>query len=461
MLLNRRIFYPRIWQAIVLLLIGLGLQLAAGLIFGFIMVLSHIPMNDMTVILLAISPLCTLGAALIALPIGRNKLWPYIKNKFDSKLNFLYCLLFFLGVYFVTNVIAGLLATLLPSNDSLNTVFEQAFNNWIGILALVVFAPIAEELLFRGIILRGFLKNYKPATAVIVTAVMFGVFHLNIPQGITATILGMALGFIFLKTGSLWVCMFFHALNNGLSTALYYLTLNSNITDGQFLMVMIPVFILGIVSAIILFKKQNNISNIITERNEGLRLQAEYESIQAQRQAELQAQWQAQWQAQISRNNPYNFQEGGDYMGQNYQGQNYPGQNYPGQNYPGQNYQGQNMYGGNYMMGPLKHSGLGIASFVLSIIVILMYVIGYIIIKTSITVSVQAAVSASLTFGFMTIFGVVLNLTGIGLGIGGAVQKNYKKVFPILGLVLNILLILLFVILLIIGSNSLTNSYMY
>ncbi len=43
----------------------------------------------------------------------------------------------------------------------------------------------------RGIILEGFLNNYKPATAIIISSIMFGAMHLNIFQFVNATIGGL------------------------------------------------------------------------------------------------------------------------------------------------------------------------------------------------------------------------------------------------------------------------------
>lgn len=77
-------------------------------------------------------------------------------------------------------------------------------------------APIIEELLFRGILLNGLLNKYKsnPKKAIFYSAIMFGVVHLNIPQGINAFIAGLILGFIYYYTKSLKLTMFAHFINN-------------------------------------------------------------------------------------------------------------------------------------------------------------------------------------------------------------------------------------------------------
>ncbi|MGH2404412.1 MAG: lysostaphin resistance A-like protein [bacterium] len=80
---------------------------------------------------------------------------------------------------------------------------------------LVIVAPLTEELLFRGLILRGLLRHYTARTAIIASAVLFGVFHLNPWQFLGATVLGVLFAWMFVRTGSLHLCIFGHAFANG------------------------------------------------------------------------------------------------------------------------------------------------------------------------------------------------------------------------------------------------------
>lgn len=80
----------------------------------------------------------------------------------------------------------------------------------------IIQAPIFEELFFRGIILKGLLNKYEnsPKKAIIYSAIVFGVIHLNIPQGINAFIGGLILGFIYYYTKSIKLSIFAHIVNN-------------------------------------------------------------------------------------------------------------------------------------------------------------------------------------------------------------------------------------------------------
>ena len=83
-------------------------------------------------------------------------------------------------------------------------------------VTVAVFAPIIEEFFCRGIICRGLLSHYKsPWPAILWSAIIFAVMHLNPWQGIAAFLLGAWYGWIYYKTRSLKTTIFLHFLNNG------------------------------------------------------------------------------------------------------------------------------------------------------------------------------------------------------------------------------------------------------
>ena len=99
-------------------------------------------------------------------------------------------------------------------------------------LTAVVAAPILEELLFRGIILDGMLKRYSPAKAILLSSMLFGLVHINPVQVVNAFFLGLLLGWMYWKTGSLRPSMLMHAANNGL--AFVFLLLFPNVNESIF-----------------------------------------------------------------------------------------------------------------------------------------------------------------------------------------------------------------------------------
>jgi membrane protease YdiL (CAAX protease family) len=125
-----------------------------------------------------------------------------------------------IGMSMVLSEVDNLLRTVLPVPTWLVEILQNLFgapeNFWGSLLTLVVVAPLTEELLFRGLILRGFLGNYPVRKAIVVSALLFGAFHLNPWQFSGAVVLGAIFAWWFVKTRSLFPCLFGHALNNGL-----------------------------------------------------------------------------------------------------------------------------------------------------------------------------------------------------------------------------------------------------
>jgi membrane protease YdiL (CAAX protease family) len=91
----------------------------------------------------------------------------------------------------------------------------------VGALVLLVcVAPLTEEYLFRGLILRGLLTHHSRVKAVVFSAVAFGTFHLNLRQGFLALVIGLVFGWWYIRTRSVGPGMVGHAIFNGLAWAL-------------------------------------------------------------------------------------------------------------------------------------------------------------------------------------------------------------------------------------------------
>lgn len=86
---------------------------------------------------------------------------------------------------------------------------------WVTFITTAVYAAIFEEWMCRGILLRGLLARMSPVWAIVISALFFSVIHLNPWQALNAFLLGLLLGYIYYKTGSLWLTMLFHFVNNG------------------------------------------------------------------------------------------------------------------------------------------------------------------------------------------------------------------------------------------------------
>ena len=111
-------------------------------------------------------------------------------------------------------------ALLPPMPEWLEETMKQLLENtplWATLLSVSVMAPIFEEWLCRGLILRGLLQKSSPLAAITVSALVFAVIHMNPWQAIPAFCLGMLFGYVYYKTGSLKLTILMHCVNNTLA----------------------------------------------------------------------------------------------------------------------------------------------------------------------------------------------------------------------------------------------------
>ena len=95
---------------------------------------------------------------------------------------------------------------------------------WIVITLIAVTPAICEELAFRGLIFGGLAKNGRHWGAIVVTAILFGSSHGVLQQSICATLMGLLLGIIAYRTGSVLPGILFHFANNAMSVCIQRLS---------------------------------------------------------------------------------------------------------------------------------------------------------------------------------------------------------------------------------------------
>lgn len=109
------------------------------------------------------------------------------------------------------------LISAIPIPEGLRKIIAEIFTKDM-IFVAVLAAPVLEEVLFRGIILDGLLKNYSPTKAILLSGVMFGYAHIIPTQAVNAMFIGFALGWVYYRSRSLYLCMFLHFVNNAISS---------------------------------------------------------------------------------------------------------------------------------------------------------------------------------------------------------------------------------------------------
>jgi membrane protease YdiL (CAAX protease family) len=131
---------------------------------------------------------------------------------------------------FLTVLITSLAMVLFPSAnyaEKQEIGFSGLSQSWeysLAFLSLVIVAPVAEELIFRGY-LFGKLRKYAAVwVSVILSAALFAVAHLQFNVALDTFALGIVLALLRVTTGSIWASIALHALKNGV--AYYFLFVN-------------------------------------------------------------------------------------------------------------------------------------------------------------------------------------------------------------------------------------------
>ena len=215
--------YPRIKNAIILCL----LLLAAQLVLGIPLVVIQLLLDPPEMITGIINIFISIVSAGLILLLGFKK----AKRKFNDvfKFNrvspFLWAAtaVFSIGMIVVSSELDNLLNFFLPIPE----IFRKAFENLAGqkvfaisIIYMGILPAITEEMFFRGLILDGFARNYSKRKAVFISALLFGLIHLNPWQFLTAFMIGLAAAWICIETNSILPCMLIHFINNTLYTVM-------------------------------------------------------------------------------------------------------------------------------------------------------------------------------------------------------------------------------------------------
>lgn len=137
------------------------------------------------------------------------------------------------GTQFLSSIVASIVSVIFPSwMESYQELLETAgLDGDITIIMFiysVLMAPISEELIFRGVTLRIAQRAFPFWIANIIQAFLFGAFHMNALQGCYTFVIGLILGYICHKGGSIYHVIFFHFLFNlwGTTAAQWLLELN-------------------------------------------------------------------------------------------------------------------------------------------------------------------------------------------------------------------------------------------
>ena len=250
------------WYYIIIYLVS---QLVAGLAGALLTTLLHLDSTIVMVVSLVLAQLLAIGLVLVFKPA-----WLHVAD--DRNRLTVLALLMALPII----VLVNLMMEILPEAPNiLDESFSQIIFNPIGMLTIAVLGPVSEELLFRAGVLGGLLKRdaernaerstfnvqrstfnvqsstfkvqsstfkvqsstfkVRPWRAIMWSALLFSVAHLNPAQMPVAFLLGILLGWAYWRTGSLVAPCLIHILNNGLAVVLAWIYNSPDVTLSQVL----------------------------------------------------------------------------------------------------------------------------------------------------------------------------------------------------------------------------------
>ena len=148
----------------------------------------------------------------------------------------------FMGIFIASGV--GRLVNLFPLDNiigSYSEVSKEFISNPIPfqILTLCIVSPIAEEVIFRGIMYRRLSEYSDIMTAVIISAIVFGVYHGNLVQGIYALLLGIMLCYVYDSCHTLAAPIFLHMICNAAALIIMYFPVSRYISNNIILNIII------------------------------------------------------------------------------------------------------------------------------------------------------------------------------------------------------------------------------
>ncbi len=250
----KQLYYPTILQAVHLIILYLFIQTVVDFPLALIDYYKDTEYlyNPLKKILL------NAGSTLFILIYGFRKAKAPLSEVFPLKvfnpLIIIPLIIFFWGAHNLLEVVNVAVEKAIPAPywfwELFSKVFESDYGWWGAFMKVVIIAPVIEELIFRGLVLHGLRKNYSATTTILVSAVLFSLFHLNPWQMPATFVLGVLLAWLMLRTNNILLTILGHALNNlmVLLTVTYWQKINThaiylmNIKDKLILSALVVLF---------------------------------------------------------------------------------------------------------------------------------------------------------------------------------------------------------------------------
>lgn len=167
-----------------------------------------------------IQELCIILPAVIYVVVKKISVRHTFRLSLTTPIIFFYALLISIAVVVLTDELDRIITLYFPMPEELAKAMEEfmvaqslADTIWL-LLGAVAVAALAEEMLFRGVILTSLEQFKDGATAIVLSAIFFALIHFNPWGAVQIVILGFVLGYLSWKSQSIWPSVMLHGLNN-------------------------------------------------------------------------------------------------------------------------------------------------------------------------------------------------------------------------------------------------------
>ena len=192
-----------ILSIVVLLLLSIYLGLAVGTesVFGSTVV----------------SQLLILAMPLLVVWYMKSDVKTLFSLKVPKVKDFIGGFILYIGVYALMLVASFVLISIFPQSAentamTFDVLMKQPFA--LVVLVMTVMPAIGEELYFRGLVFGSLRHRYSAVWAIVISSVIFGVFHLSLVKIIPTGMLGACFAYVAYTSGSIYIGMFLHFFNN-------------------------------------------------------------------------------------------------------------------------------------------------------------------------------------------------------------------------------------------------------
>lgn len=129
---------------------------------------------------------------------------------------------------FVCSIVMAVMAFVFPDvfkeyQKLMEGVDINVLPAWATLFIVAVWAPLAEEIVFRAMIFRTLRRGFVFWPAAVLSGIAFGVYHMNLIQGVYASLMGILLAYIYEKTNSLLGVYLFHLSFNLMNYGISYI----------------------------------------------------------------------------------------------------------------------------------------------------------------------------------------------------------------------------------------------